>query len=334
MRGPMSTPIQPSSMASLGTTSSSASSAKRSATSTSTGSCSPQLSLTACSISSAAIAWPASSSCSDAPDPLALRGEEREAHRPADQHAVAALEQAPDQRQLVAHLAAAEHRDEGAFGLGHQALEHLDLAREQEPGAGRQQAGDALGRGVGAVGRAEGVVHVVGEARRRAARRRPGRWPPRPRGSAGSRASRARPGASRPTRSPHLAGRRSPAAARRSRPISSPRRSAQGRSDSSGRRCPLGRPRCEQTATPAPACEQPLERRDRGADARVVGDAAVLERDVEVGAHQHARAAPVDPRIVDPEEAGGHRSRRGGRARPARPPGTSSPTRCRTRRSA
>ena len=36
-----------------------------------------------------------------------------------------------------------------------------------------------------------------------------------------------------------------------------------------------------------PALEQQLEGRQRGTDARVVGDAAVLERDVEVGADQH-----------------------------------------------
>jgi hypothetical protein len=41
------------------------------------------------------------------------------------------------------------------------------------------------------------------------------------------------------------------------------------------------------------ALEQELERRDRRPDARVVGDAAVLERYVEIGADEHALARDV-----------------------------------------
>jgi len=39
--------------------------------------------------------------------------------------------------------------------------------------------------------------------------------------------------------------------------------------------------------------EEQLERRQRGADSRVVGHAPVLERDVQVGADEHALAGDV-----------------------------------------
>ena len=45
------------------------------------------------------------------------------------------------------------------------------------------------------------------------------------------------------------------------------------------------------------ALEQELERRQRGADARVVGDAAALERHVEVGADEHG--LPRDLGVAD-----------------------------------
>ena len=41
------------------------------------------------------------------------------------------------------------------------------------------------------------------------------------------------------------------------------------------------------------AFQQELERRQRGADPGVVGDLAVLERHVQVGAHEHALAGDV-----------------------------------------
>ena len=44
--------------------------------------------------------------------------------------------------------------------------------------------------------------------------------------------------------------------------------------------------------TVAPWPLQPLDRRERGSDAEVVGDLAAVERHVEVGAHQDA--LPVD----------------------------------------
>jgi len=52
-------------------------------------------------------------------------------------------------------------------------------------------------------------------------------------------------------------------------------------------------------APPRPATAEVLDRLQRRADARVVTDAAVVERHVEVDAHQHAPAAQV-AEVVDP----------------------------------
>ena len=69
-----------------------------------------------------------------------------------------------------------------------------------------------------------------------------------------------------------------------------------GASDStSGRARPSGRPRCAVTTTLAPASASALIVGTDARDPAVVGDRAVLERHVQVGAHQHAacRETPV-----------------------------------------
>ena len=60
------------------------------------------------------------------------------------------------------------------------------------------------------------------------------------------------------------------------------------------------------------ALGEPRDRRERGADAEVVGDRPAVHRDVEVGAHEHALGAHV----AEVFEAGqrGHRSSAHGRA--------------------
>ena len=55
----------------------------------------------------------------------------------------------------------------------------------------------------------------------------------------------------------------------------------------------FGRPRCEQTRISAASRRAAAERRQRRADARVVGDPAVLERHVEVGADEDDLAPPT-----------------------------------------
>ena len=96
-----------------------------------------------------------------------------------------------------------------------------------------------------------------------------------------------RPGASR-RRCPRRTRRRR-RAARRAGP-----RPAPGSTAGPGR--PSGRPRCAVTTTRAPASASSLDGRHAGPDPAVVGDPAVLERDVEVGADQDALAAQVAQR--------------------------------------
>ena len=97
-------------------------------------------------------------------DRVAAGGEKREAHRPADRQGVHRLEQRLDDAQLVGDLGPAEDGDERAVGLAAQAQQHLDLALQQAPGGARNVLRRADDRGVGAVRRAERVVDVAVDA--------------------------------------------------------------------------------------------------------------------------------------------------------------------------
>ena len=229
---------------------------------------------------------------------MALRLEEREAHRAADQDAVGELEEALDDGDLVGHLGAAEHRDERPRGVGEDARRGRDLALEQEARRRvRDVVGDALGRGVRAVGGAEGVVDVdVGErAERRRELRVVGRSRP-------ARSGRSRAAGSRPARGarrsawalgPTTSCANATAAPSELAPDAAATGASEGRVGP-----PLGRPRWLARITLAPRLAQVLDRRQRRADARVVGDRAVLERDVEVDADEHAPAVDLD--VVEP----------------------------------
>jgi hypothetical protein len=93
-------------------------------------------------------------------DTEALRAQERERHRTADQQRVDAAEQRVDHAELVAHLDAAEHGNERPRRVVHHAAQCLDLAREQPAGRGRHHARRSDDRRVGAVRGAERVVDV------------------------------------------------------------------------------------------------------------------------------------------------------------------------------
>ena len=109
-----------------------------------------------------------------------------------------------------------------------------------------------------------------------------GRSPPRAGRTAGSPAARRRPArAGRGTAGPRARSLRRQVTT--SVPSSSRSRRATGpNAEATGRAFPSGRPRCEQRTSDAPRLEQLLERRERRADAHVVGDPALLERHVEV----------------------------------------------------
>ena len=236
-------------------------------------------------------------------DLVALGLEEGEAHAAADEQPVDLGQQRLDHGQLVGDLGAAEHHHVRPLGLAGQPRQHLDLAQHQPAGVVRQQRRHVVDAGVLAVHRAERVVDVrvaergelvgegaplgvvlaglarveaqvlqqrhlaVGRARPRwrGRSRRPCRWRTRPARRAARRAAR---------------------------------RPAPGVYFGSG--APFGRPRCEQTTTRAPASRSASS---VGSTARirpssVIAPVLLVERDVQVGAHQHA------PTSTPPRRAG------------------------------
>ena len=222
-------------------------------------------------------------------DAVALGDEEREAHAAADHEGVDDTEQRLDDGELVGHLRPAEHGDEGPQRLLPHAEQHLDLALEQPAGGRRQRRRRTDDRRVGAVRRAEGVVDVGVEARRSASATKAGSLPSSP-GSNRRFSSSSTPGAS------------------------SASRARTGVDGVLRVRLPLGPAEVRAGDDRRALLLQPPQRRHRGADAEVVGDAAVLERHVEVAADEDAPA--VDRRQVlqggDPELRHGDRLLGGG----------------------
>ena len=165
MRGPMSRPIQPSGTSTPSSSRRSASASKRSPSTRSTGSSSrqsrrlgllerPPRQLDALLLDQRVAGRDA------------LRAEEAEAHRAADQERVGGVEEAVDQRDLVGDLGAAEHHHERPLGRLDDRAQRRHLALEQQARHGRAQVlRHPDRRRVRAVRGAEGVVHVgVGRA--------------------------------------------------------------------------------------------------------------------------------------------------------------------------
>ena len=241
--------------------------------------------------------------------------------------------------ELVGDLRPAEHHRVGPLGRAGQLLEHLDLGGHQRARVVRQQRGDVVHRGLLAVHHAEAVgdERAVGADQfgqlpwpAPAARRRPC-WSPAGRSGCSPAAGRRRRSA--PRRAP---ARRCPTTSPASctcRPSCSPSAAATGASESFGSGPPFGRPRCAVTTTLAPASTSAFS---VGTEAMMrpgsVIVAVVVERDVQVGAHQHAptletpsasRSSSVLTAIASTATCRP--------ARPGRRGGWSSPTRCRTR---
>ena len=90
-----------------------------------------------------------------------LGGREGVGHRAADHDAVGAAQERADHRQLVGNLGAPEDGDEGTGGISERPTERREFRLHQRTGGrSRKTAGAGVHRGVGAVGGAEGVVHV------------------------------------------------------------------------------------------------------------------------------------------------------------------------------
>ncbi len=80
-------------------------------------------------------------------------------HLAAHQHAVGEAGQPPQDADLVVDLGPADDRHERAIRIVDEPSELPELPLEQEPRIGREEMCHTLGRGVRAMGRAEGVVH-------------------------------------------------------------------------------------------------------------------------------------------------------------------------------
>ena len=159
---------------------------------------------------------------------------------------------------------AAGDEHERTLHLSEQPLQVLELGEEQEAGVGRQHVRDRLRRGMRTVGRAERVVDVEVHSLRQLARGR--RVVLRLAGQKARVLEHANAVIGQELREPGRDRRD------RERGIDA-LRTAQVRAHDD-----LGRA----------ALEQELERRQRRADPRVVGDATVLERHVEVAADEDA----------------------------------------------
>ena len=228
------------------------------------------------------------------PDGVIPGGEEGEAHRAADQDRVGDPQEAIDHRDLVGDLGAAEDRDERPGRPLQHAHERAHLAFEQAPGGVGQQVRHAGGARVGAVGGAEGVVDVdVREFSQGA--REVGVVAGLPRLEADvledQQLTVAQPLGERAHVLAHdVRGERDAGAGQQ---LAQAR--GHGRERETGNAPALGAVQVGDQHEPCAAGAQLFDRRQRRADAGVVGDldrplGADGERDVEVHAHQHLPA--------------------------------------------
>ena len=255
----------------------------------------------------------------------ALLLEEGEAHGAADEHRIGLGEHALDDADLVGDLDAAEHDDEGPRRLGEQTAQDLELLGHEEAGHGRQVVRDALGGGVGAVGAAEGVVHVhIGESGQPACELGVvvGLLLVEAQVLEKEHAPRRQLRRGRLDLGPHAVAHGANLTPEQLGETLRHRREAQLLDDLA-----LGAPEMGTEDHRAAAFEEVGDGRQGGADARVVGDAALLQGHVEVDAHQDAlafhRVVADGPfghgcRLPSPRAAGGRSSSTRTRPPPSR----------------
>ena len=120
-----------------------------------------------------AISCPSASSCCDAPTATPRAARNVKAIAPPTSTASARPVNRSMTPILSATFDAADHHHERVLGLLEDAVERLELGRQQQPGRARQEVRHARRRGVGAVHGAERVVHEdVGERRQLGGERR------------------------------------------------------------------------------------------------------------------------------------------------------------------
>ena len=298
--GPMSSPSWSSGIASAATTVAGASAENSGATTTSVGR----------TICDAGLLRPAEVLPADLDlvllqqalaDLVALGHEEGEDHAAADEQPVGLAEQVVDDAELVGDLGPAEHHRVGTLGVLGQPAQHLDLGVHQAAHGVREQPRDVVHAGLLAVHDAEAVgdedVGQRGEL-------------------AGERlalglvlAGLARVEAD-VLQHRHLAVREALTTAARalsptvssakatSAPSSSPEAGGDRAQGVRRVRRTLRPPEVGHHRHPRARLGQPAQGGQAGPDAPVVGDALAVERDVEVGPHQHG-PAPEVTEVVD-----------------------------------
>ncbi len=105
-------------------------------------------------------------------DLVALREQEGVGHAAADRQAVELADEILQKVQLGRDLRAADDAEDRTLRIAERRLQRLQLLLHREAGIGRQEMREALGRGVGAVRRREGVVDVEIAERRHLGRER------------------------------------------------------------------------------------------------------------------------------------------------------------------
>jgi hypothetical protein len=90
-------------------------------------------------------------------DGVALGCEEGEEHAASDEQRVDALDEVRDDPELVGDLRTAEHHRVRARGVDGEALQHLEFGRDESAGGARQQLREVVHAGLAAVHDAEAV---------------------------------------------------------------------------------------------------------------------------------------------------------------------------------
>src|SRR5256886_2638329 len=224
--------------------------------------------------------------------PQALRLQEGAGHRAPDAEAIDAPQQAAQDPDLRRNLRAAHDRHQRMRGIGHDPAQGDDLALHQESGDGRQVLCDPHRRGVGSVRGAERIVDIkLAEG---------GQLPGKGRvvfGFAGIEADILQHHNLAVAHRPHSGLDRGTDAVlqvahRPSHELAEPLRQRRGPVGVVDLAVGAAEMRDQDHARTA--LDQVLDRRERLADAGIVDDAAILDRDVEVDADQHALARDVE----------------------------------------
>ena len=233
-------------------------------------------------------------------DLVALRREEGEQHPAADEEPVDARKQVRDDAELVADLRAAEHDRVRPLRVLGEAVEHVELGRDQQAGRGRQELGELVDARLLAVHDTEAVrdehVAELGELLRRTRGARASSFAVSPGLKRRFSMTATSPSSSAATAS--CAD--SPTVSRANAtglPSSSESRWATGARLYFASGAPSGRPRCEHTTTRAPCVDEGVEGGKRRPHAAIVRDDAVLQGDVQVTTDDDALAGERTQRV-------------------------------------